>query len=136
MMMHNTTQTPHTLPAYIINSTFILGLVSALAFRALIIFQHIQPALVRPLWYIGVIGYTFFFLYRYGIARKRKIAIAEYGLVEKLKTEATLSQSDKNTIIYLLESIQKSRENINYLWIFITSIIAIIIDIALSKFGV
>jgi hypothetical protein len=132
----HTKETPHTLPAYIINLAFILGLISALAFRALIIFQHIEPALVRPLWYTGVIGYTFFFLYRYAIAHKRKRAITEYDLIEKLHTATPLSETEKQTTIYLLESINKSRENINYLWIFITSIIAIIIDIVLSIYGV
>ncbi|MDL1976565.1 MAG: hypothetical protein LWX52_00445 [Deltaproteobacteria bacterium] len=126
---------PHTLPPYIINLFFIIGLLSAVAFRIIIVFQHIRPELFRPVWYFGVIGYMFFFLYRYVISLKRKRAIHEYNLISKLQGDEKLSSEDREVAVYLLSSLKKSRENLNYLFIFALSGIAVVIDILLSMQG-
>ncbi len=123
---------PHTVPKYVIYGFFVLGLISAIAFRIIIIFQHINPAWVRPLWYAGVLGYLLFFLYRYSISKKRKRAVTDFELIEKVKANACLSEEDREVIIYLLSSIKKSLEDMNYYIIFILSILAIIVDIVLS----
>ena len=120
---------PHTVPKYVIYGFFILGLLSAIAFRIIIVFQHIEPTWVRPVWYAGILGYLVFFLYRYSISRKRKNAIKDYDLITKLKDNACLSDKDREIVIYLLSSIQKSMEDLNYYIIFILSILAIAADI-------
>ena len=124
--------TPHTLPTPVINLFFVIGLISALAFRVLIVFVHTTPELFRPVWYVGIIGYILFFLYRYTISRKRKKAIAEYDLITKLQHNLCLTEEDREVVVYLLFSIQKSRENINYLFIFALSLIAVAADIMLT----
>lgn len=126
---------PHTLPKPVIYGFFILGLLSAIAFRIIIVFQHIEPTWVRPVWYAGILGYIVFFLYRYYISRKRKKAIRDYDLINKLKTDACLSDKDREIVTYLLSSIQKSMEDLNYFIIFILSILAIIADFVLSNLG-
>ena len=123
---------PRTLPQYVINSFFILGAVSGLAFRSIIVFNHLNPSMVRPVWYCGVIGYIFFFLYRYAISQRRKRAVSQYDLISKIQAGEKLSDEDKRVAVYLLSSIEKSRENLNYLFIFILSITAVILDILLS----
>jgi len=123
---------PHTVPKYVIYAFFILGLVSAIAFRGIIIFQHLEPTWVRPVWYIGTIGYFFFFLYRFMITKKRKHAIENYQLIEKLKANACLADEERETVLYLLSSIKFSLEDINYALIFILSVLAIVADIVLT----
>ena len=123
---------PHTLPKPVIYGFFILGLLSAVAFRIIIVFQHIEPTWVRPVWYAGILGYIAFFLYRYSISRKRKNAIKDYDLINKLKNNACLSDKDREIVTYLLSSIQKSMEDLNYFIIFILSILAIAADIILT----
>lgn len=123
---------PHTVPGYVIFGFFILGLVSAIAFRAIIVLQHLEPAWVRPVWYIGAIGYFFFFLYRYKITKKRKKAVEDFQLIEKFKANACLQDDDREVVIYLLSSIKFSLEDINYAIIFLLSVIAIAADIFLS----
>jgi len=120
---------PHTVPKYIIYGFFVLGLLSAVAFRVIIVFQRLEPSWVRPLWYAGVLGYLAFFLYRYSISKKRKNAIKDYDLITKLRTDACLSDEDREVMTYLLSSIQKSLEDVNYYAIFILSVLAIIVDI-------
>lgn len=125
-------QRPHTVPAYVIYLFFALGLISAVAFRAIIVFQHVDPAWVRPVWYIGTIGYFLFFLYRYLITRKRKNAIEQYQLIEKLKANACLTDEDRDVTLYLLSSVKHSLEDVNYALIFVLSVIAIAADVFLS----
>jgi hypothetical protein len=120
------------MPQYVIYAFFILGLISAIAFRGIIIFQHIEPSWVRPVWYVGTIGYFLFFLYRYMISKKRKHAIETFRLIEKLKANACLEDEDREVMLYLLSSIKFSLEDINYALIFILSVIAVGADIVLT----
>jgi len=127
-----TGQKPHTVSPAVIYTFFALGLVSAIAFRALIILQHIEPVWVRPVWYLAVMGYLFFFLYRYRISQKRKRAIRDFQLIEKIKANACLQDEDREVLLYLLSSIKVSLEDRNYAIIFLTSILAIAADLFLS----
>ena len=118
----------HIVPKYIMYSFFTLGLLSAIAFRSIIIFQDIEPSWVRPVWYIGTVGYFLFFLYRYNISKKRKKAVEEFQLIEKLKSNACLTEKDREVVLYLLSSIKLSLEDINYAIIFLLSVLAVIAD--------
>jgi hypothetical protein len=128
-------KTPHIVPRYIIYSFFALGLISAVAFRAIIVFQRVEPSWIRPVWYIGTIGYFLFFLYRYMITKKRKKAIEEFQLIEKVKTNACLTDDDREIVLYLLSSVKSSSEDLNYAIIFMLSILAIAADLFLSAIG-
>lgn len=123
---------PHILPKYIIYGFFVIGLISAIAFRAIIVFQHLEPSWVRPVWYAGIVGYIFFFLYRYRITKKRKKAIDDFQLIDKVKANACLTEEDREIVLYLLSSIKSSPEDLNYAIIFILSLLAILADILLS----
>jgi len=119
------------LPKPIIRLFFIIGIISATSIRLIAIFNRFDPAISRILWYIGVIGYIFFFWYRFKIALKRRKVVNENDLINKLKT-GTLEEEDTENIEYLLNSLVKSKEIFNYIYIFLLSIIAIIIDICLE----
>lgn len=123
---------PALVPKHIIYGFFLLGLISSVAFRAIILFQQVEPLWVRPAWYIGVVGYLFFFLYRYMISKKRKKAIDDFALIEKVRSGAALTGEDREVLAYLLLSIKSSLEDVNYATIFLFSILAILADITLS----
>ncbi len=111
---------------------FFIGLFSAVSFRLIILVQHAHPSYVRIFWYLAVIANLIFFAFRYYISRKRRRAIHEADLIAKLNTNAPLQPSDKDALLYLLTSIERSREGLNYLSISILSIIAMLIDLILS----
>jgi len=119
-------------PKYVVYIFFLLGLASAIAFRAIIIFQHLEPSWVRPVWYIGTAGYFLFFLYRYQITRKRKKAVEAFQLIEKIRANACLQDEDRDVLLYLLSSIKLSLEDINYAIIFVLSVLAGAADLYLS----
>jgi hypothetical protein len=123
---------PHVVPRYVLYGFFILGLLSAISFRAIIVFQHIQPNWVRSVWYTGIAGYLLFFYYRYKISKKRKNAISDFGLLEKVESAAPLSDEDREVLTYLLSSVKVSLEDLNYALIFLLSIAAIAADLILS----
>lgn len=129
------TKKPAVLSKKIIYGAFVLGLTTAIAIRALIVINHINPALMRPVWYFAVIGNFGFFYYRYKITQKRRNAIDDYRLIEKVEAGQCLVGEDREVLLYLLHSLKKSMENINYLIIFIFSLIAIAIDLALTYWG-
>jgi hypothetical protein len=122
---------PKIIPKPVIIGFFLLGVLSSVAFRLIIIFQKTNPGWVRPTWYFGVLGYMAFFIYRYYISLRRKRVVAESGIIAKLESGSTLSAEDREAALYLLSSIQKSREDWNYLAIFILSALAIAIDLCL-----
>jgi hypothetical protein len=123
--------TPKIIPKPVILGFFALGLLSSIAFRAIILFQKFSPGWVRPVWYFGVIGYMLFFMYRYRISLRRKGTIARTNLIEKLREGSALSADDREAALYLLNSIRKSPEDWNYLAIFVLSLAAIALDLAL-----
>lgn len=120
------------LPKSVATLFFFIGITSAFSFRAIIIVQHVQPSLVRLLWYVAVISNLIFFMYRYYISLKRRRAIQHQGLIDKLRQNELLEAEERNVMIYLLTSIERSRENLNYLSIFVLSAIAIIIDLIMT----
>ncbi|MEW5895192.1 MAG: hypothetical protein AB1650_05500 [Candidatus Omnitrophota bacterium] len=119
-------------PKSVAISFFLIGLFSTLSFRLIIIVQHSSPSLVRIFWYLAVLSNLIFFLFRYHISCKRKYAIQECSLIEKLRTEQPLNARDREALAYLLTSIDRSYENLNYLSIFILSAVAILVDIFIS----
>ena len=119
---------PRIASTYKIYFFLILGLSTAIAFRALLIIDHLQPDWVRPLWYFAVLGNFLFFCYRYKITRKRKNTIQRFELIDKIVQETHLEPADRKALIYILQSIKQSPENINYLIISIFSLVAIVIE--------
>lgn len=119
---------PHTVARPVILAAMILGILSAIAFRSLLVLDTVYPGLVVPVWYFAVVGYFFFFLYRYWISRKRKRAISDYQLIEKVNAGQCLQGEDREVLVYLLSSISLSREDINYYIIFVLSIGAMALD--------
>jgi hypothetical protein len=119
---------PKIVPKPVIIGFFLLGLLSSVAFRAIILLQKYSPGWVRPVWYFGVLGYMLFFIYRYYISHRRKRAIAHTNVIEKIRAGGTLSSDDRDAALYLLNSVRKSQEDWNYLAIFVLSVIAIALD--------
>jgi hypothetical protein len=122
---------PGLAPAPLIYGAFALGLTTAIAFRVLIILQHFAPGWVRPVWYFAVVGNLVFFYYRYRIAGKRKRAVDEQGLIAKVEADTCFTPTEREALAYLLRSIKRSPENLNYLIISAFSVVAIAIDLAL-----
>ena len=122
---------PKIIPKPVIVGFFVLGLLSSVAFRAIILLQKYSPAWVRPVWYLGVIGYLLFFMYRYYISQRRKRTIAHSSIIEKISSGVMLNAEEREAALYLLKSVRASQEDWNYFAIFVLSIVAIALDLLL-----
>ena len=122
----------YLVPAWYIHAFFVLGILSSLAIRLIILLRHVNPGFIRPTWYAGVMGYIVFFAYRYYITTKRKSLIIKHDLIRKINNIQEIDAGDKELLEYIVTSIVKSKEHINYMFIFVSSIIAIIIDLILE----
>jgi len=120
------------MPPWIINLFFYTGVVSALLFRSTIIVNRYNTQLGRIIWYTAVCGYIFFFGYRFYISLKRRKVIHDEGLIGKVE-KSNLAEEDRENVKYLLNSLQKSKEMINYILIFLLSGVAILVDLVLSN---
>lgn len=129
------TKIPKTVPSFVVYLFLVIGLLSAVAFRLVTIINTFRPSLLRPVWYFGVLGYIFFFAYRYHISEKRKKAIRANRLLEKIQGVNEITSEDRALIAYVLSSIIKSKEHLNYLFIFVLSIVAVGLDILLALKG-
>ncbi|MDZ7640764.1 MAG: hypothetical protein U5J62_01870 [Desulfurivibrio sp.] len=123
------------MPPVVIYGAMVLGVLSATSFRVLTIVETLNPALVRPLWYFGVLGYIVFFAYRLQITQKRRRIILANRLQEKICQGEELGPGDRDLLCYVLSSVSKSKENINYLFIVTISIIVVIVDLWLTYQG-
>lgn len=126
---------PTPLPKWMIYLFFFIGVLSALSIRVLIVFQHLNPAYVRLFWYIGTLGYFIFFMYRYFISNKRKRAVRNFDLIRKIEGGGELSIDERRVVGYLLKSIDNSLENYNYMVIFLSTAVAIVVDLLLAYHG-
>jgi hypothetical protein len=99
---------PHTMPRYIIYGFFSIGLISAIAFRAIIILQHFEPKWAKTHLVHRSGRISVFSLYQYEISQKRKRTIRAFQLIEKVKSTACLSDEDREVQTYLLTSIKVS----------------------------
>ena len=122
---------PKIIPKPVIVGFFILGLLSSVAFRAIVLLQKYEPGWVRPIWYFGVLGYMLFFMYRYFISQRRKRTITQTQIIEKIRTGEVLNKDEREAALYLLKSVRASQEDWNYLAIFALSIAAIALDLLL-----
>jgi len=121
------------MPGSVIKLFFYIGLVSALLFRVLIFINSYWPTYSRIVWYAGVLGYIAFFAFRFFISFRRRKTIRENDLIEKLHN-SNLEEDDKDELIYIMNSIMKSREMINYIFIFAVSGLSILLDLFLLWF--
>jgi len=123
----------YLIPSFYAHAFFVTGILATLSIRLIIVFKHVNPALIRPAWYAGVMGYIVFFAYRYYITSKRKSLILKHDLPRKIQQLENIDDNDKELLEYLVTSIVSSKEYINYLFIFVSSIAAIVIDLILVR---
>lgn len=110
----------------VIKLYFWIGLVSAGLLRIIIIADYYNPLYAKVIWYLGVVGYLWFFAHRYHIAKRRYRVIKDLALLKKIQTRKMLSEKEYEGLEYLLWSHSVSKERTNYLIISVLSVVSII----------
>ncbi|PIZ99566.1 MAG: hypothetical protein COX77_01090 [Candidatus Komeilibacteria bacterium CG_4_10_14_0_2_um_filter_37_10] len=109
---------------------FVVGVVSTIAYRSIVVFNHYNPLLVEITWYIGTIGFVWYFAHRWSIENKRDAIITQLNLTEKIQRGSVLNQNEKDNLIYVLSGLQTSLAKWNYIAIFVLSGLSVVYAIS------
>lgn len=104
---------------------FVLGIIATISYRIIIVLNSYNPLYVQIAWYIGTVGFIWYFAHRYKSENKRNRLIVSFDLLEKIKKGVVLDRKEKEALLYVLNSLQTSLSKWNYMAIFILSSIAL-----------
>ncbi|MDP2951188.1 MAG: hypothetical protein Q8N55_02270 [bacterium] len=110
---------------------FIAGIIATIAYRIVIVLNLYSPFLVKVAWYIGTVGFIFYFGHRYDIARKRANLIKKYNLVEIIDN-SSISGEEKDALHYLVQTTLTSKSRWNSAVIFLLTLVALIVAILID----
>ena len=104
---------------------FIVGVIATIAYRAVIILNYYSQFWVEVSWYVGTIGFVWYFGHRFSIENRREQLIEKLNLVEKIEDGQSFNPEDKTALLYILKSLETSLAKWNYIAIFFFSGLAI-----------
>lgn len=110
---------------YYRNLVFWVGIIATLCYRIIIILNYYSTILVSIAWYIGTIGFIWYFAHRYRVENKYVRIIREEKLQEKLCAHK-LEKDDCEALSYILRGLDSSKAKWNSIAIFVFSAIALI----------
>lgn len=105
---------------------FFLGITATIAYRIIVVLNHYSPWAVQIAWYLGTIGFVWYFAHRFKVENRRDRIITDLELVKKIENNENLSAIERGSLVYVLKGLQTSLSKWNYIAIFILSSLALI----------
>ncbi len=113
-------------------TVFAAGIVATIAYRIIIFLNYLPSHFWSDIvWYIGTIGFIWYFAHRYNIEKRRSLIIKERKLEAKVAGAKILSDDDRQALVQTLKSLESSKAQLNYIVIFIASGLALLVDIVI-----
>lgn len=100
---------------------FIVGVIATIAYRLVVVLNHYSQFWVEVIWYIGTIGFIWYFGHRFNVENRRDQLIEKLNLIEKTQAGQPFNAEDKNALLYILKSLDTSLAKWNYIAIFVFS---------------
>lgn len=111
---------------------FYIGVIATIVYRIIIFLNRLPNHFWADVaWYIGTIGFIWYFAHRYNIEENRWLIIKERNLEEKVSKGNALSNDDREVLVKTLHSLESSKAKWNYIVIFVVSGLALLWDIML-----
>jgi len=111
---------------------FVAGIVATLAYRAIIVLNFYSALLVKIFWYIGTVGFVIYFYHRYLVQKKKAWLVEKYNLVEMAEKAPAESRNQAEALEYIVKTSLTSRSRWNSIFIFLMSVLALLVGIALD----
>jgi len=108
------------------------GIIATFCYRAIVVVNNYSKLWAQVFWYVGTVGFIVYFAHRYQISEKRAKLINEYNLDGKIKKLDGLTQEEKDAMEYIFNTLQSSKEKWNYIFIFVSSAIALVLGLYLD----
>lgn len=110
---------------------FVIGVIATIAYRIILVLNFYAPSWVNAIWYVGTIGFVFYFGYLFEVQRRESHLVADYNLVKVIK-KARIKEKDKAVLNHIVKLISTSKEKWNSLFISLLSLVALITGILLD----
>jgi len=104
---------------------FWVGIVATFAYRVIVVLNYYSSLWVEIAWYIGTIGFIWYFAHRFRVENKREELIKQRRLGYKIHHKKELSEEDRDALTYILKGLKSSKARWNYIVIFVFSVIAL-----------
>ncbi len=108
---------------------FCIGIIATISYRSIIILNNYNPLYVKIAWYIGTIGFIWYFAHRYRVEKDRESEIINKKLISKIQNKIKLTDQDYSSLNYVIKGVGTSKARWNYVAIFVFSIAALIYGI-------
>ncbi|MFH1876605.1 MAG: hypothetical protein ABH865_06920 [Candidatus Omnitrophota bacterium] len=108
---------------------FIIGIIATVAIRVVTVLAHLDPVYAKISWYVGVIGFFLFFIYKFRLSVIQAKSVQESGLVTKVNKGGSLDKQDYALLGSVLCSLGSKKERINYFFIFGLSAAALVLAV-------
>lgn len=105
---------------------FWVGIIATFAYRIIVILNYYSKLWVEIAWYIGTLGFIWYFAHRYRVEKKREDLISEQKLAEKIEKNKELTDENRKSLVYILNGLKTSKAQWNYVVIFVFSVLALI----------
>jgi len=105
---------------------FWVGIIATFAYRIIVILNYYSKLWVEIAWYIGTLGFIWYFAHRYRVEKKREDLISEQKLAEKIEKNKELTPENRKSLVYILKGLRTSKAQWNYIVIFVFSVLALI----------
>jgi len=100
---------------------FIVGVIATIAYRLVVVLNYYSQFWVEVAWYIGTIGFIWYFAHRYRVENRRDKLIEKLELIKKIGANQSFKPEDKAALLYVLKSLETSLAKWNYIAIFLFS---------------
>ncbi|OGF24625.1 hypothetical protein A3H09_02425 [Candidatus Falkowbacteria bacterium RIFCSPLOWO2_12_FULL_45_13] len=100
---------------------FIVGVIATIAYRLVVVLNYYSQFWVEVAWYIGTIGFIWYFAHRYRVENRRDKLIEKLELIKKMGANQSFKPEDKAALLYVLKSLETSLAKWNYIAIFLFS---------------
>jgi hypothetical protein len=111
---------------YYRNLLFVIGIIATIAYRIIIVLNYYSAMWVEIAWYIGTIGFVWYFIHRYNVENRRDHLIESLGLAKKIENKEELNDEERQATVYILKGLKTSLAKWNYIAIFVFSAIALL----------
>lgn len=105
---------------------FFVGIIATISYRLVIVLNGYSSFWLEVFWYIGTLGFIWYFGHRWRVENRRDKLIEELELTRKIESNQPLSAKDKEALVYILKGLSTSLAKWNYIAIFVFSFLAIV----------
>ncbi len=105
---------------------FFIALVATVSIRAVNVVLDSHPVLAKTFWYVGIVGFFIFFVYKFKSDNILHKELESSNLVNKVLNKENLSNHDYEVIGTVLCRLRSKKDKINYFFIFFFSGVALI----------